>query len=471
MVTIASVMCTRVSSFLCRGGERSRKGLEEGEERSRGDSASTSWLEERIMSTGRRRRRTTCCQGTRELFRFSLLDDGVSVVTQSAGSTEKGTVHEAHVDWNEEQAQMARMGLPMSFGKQEMSKNAMHDWKLECTRAVSARPESTGFHDMNANGMSGNVHIRFDQGDTDDIVHRRRMASESPKERRRLMAIDTFDCCDSSARDQYDGGEIAAPADSYDADGGGNIDISNDEKSNEDGGGQRDGRGRVLRKYWLQRYSLFSLYDHGILMDEEGWYSATPEIIAWHHASMIVRAHGPGCIVLDAFGGVGGNAIQLALAGCHVLVTEICPQRASLIQHNARVYGVENDVEIICGDFTTCGPALVGVDVVLLSPPWGGPEYSRDTTFDVEHMGGNSHLSFGILLDIVLLRMKSSSALFWLPRHSDQEQLGVQTLKTLQPKTLHECHIELSKINGRQKAITVYTGTMGRFVSKFNDVS
>lgn len=42
---------------------------------------------------------------------------------------------------------------------------------------------------------------------------------------------------------------------------------------------------RKLWKYWQQRYSLFSRFEEGILMDEEGWYSVTPEVIAAHHAS------------------------------------------------------------------------------------------------------------------------------------------------------------------------------------------
>ncbi len=42
---------------------------------------------------------------------------------------------------------------------------------------------------------------------------------------------------------------------------------------------------RKLWKYWLQRYSLFTRFDDGILMDEEGWYSATPEVLAAHHAA------------------------------------------------------------------------------------------------------------------------------------------------------------------------------------------
>lgn len=39
-----------------------------------------------------------------------------------------------------------------------------------------------------------------------------------------------------------------------------------------------------LKKYWLQRYSLFSEFDKGVILDDESWYSVTPEIIAWHQA-------------------------------------------------------------------------------------------------------------------------------------------------------------------------------------------
>lgn len=38
-----------------------------------------------------------------------------------------------------------------------------------------------------------------------------------------------------------------------------------------------------MAKYWMQRYSLWSRYDEGVRMDEEGWFSATPEVIAMHH--------------------------------------------------------------------------------------------------------------------------------------------------------------------------------------------
>jgi hypothetical protein len=33
-------------------------------------------------------------------------------------------------------------------------------------------------------------------------------------------------------------------------------------------------------KYYDQRYRLFSRYDQGIVLDEESWFSVTPEIIS-----------------------------------------------------------------------------------------------------------------------------------------------------------------------------------------------
>lgn len=43
-------------------------------------------------------------------------------------------------------------------------------------------------------------------------------------------------------------------------------------------------------------------------MDEEGWFSVTPEAIARHQATRC-----GGGVVIDCFTGVGGNAIQFAM--------------------------------------------------------------------------------------------------------------------------------------------------------------
>ena len=240
----------------------------------------------------------------------------------------------------------------------------------------------------------------------------------------------------------------------------------------EEGEGGEGGRARGRRtvkvkkkrknpkKYWLQRYSLFSLYDKGIQIDDEGWYSVTPEVIAWHHASMIVRANGRGCVVYDVFGGVGGNAIQLALAGCHVIVTEICPDKAYMIRNNARVYGVQERVDVLIGDASEVASRLRPglIDAVLLSPPWGGPDYAKgNCLFDVQQMGGYPELGVGALLQMAFGTLGVSSAVLWLPRTSDLQQLGVEVARLGRERRVN-CHVELARINNVDKAITVYLG-------------
>ncbi|WOK92126.1 trimethylguanosine synthase isoform X2 [Canna indica] len=126
----------------------------------------------------------------------------------------------------------------------------------------------------------------------------------------------------------------------------------------------------LIVKYWRQRHSLFSRFDEGILMDEEGWYSVTPEAIAAAHAERAADH----AIVLDGFAGVGGNAIQFALRGCHVIAVEVDPRRLELAVNNAKIYGVEDKIDFIVGDFFRLAPFLKG-DIVFLSPPWGGPTY------------------------------------------------------------------------------------------------
>ena len=61
-----------------------------------------------------------------------------------------------------------------------------------------------------------------------------------------------------------------------------------------------------LKKYYKNRHLLFSKYDEGVKMDEEAWFSTTPEVIAEYVAKRIASG-----IVLDGFCGVGGNTIQV----------------------------------------------------------------------------------------------------------------------------------------------------------------
>ena len=56
-------------------------------------------------------------------------------------------------------------------------------------------------------------------------------------------------------------------------------------------------------------------------------------------------------IAVDAFGGVGGNSVQLAAKCKMTIVTDISMTRLLLAKHNAKLYGVANKLDFVCGDF------------------------------------------------------------------------------------------------------------------------
>ncbi|KAL0954180.1 hypothetical protein HGRIS_005311 [Hohenbuehelia grisea] len=138
-----------------------------------------------------------------------------------------------------------------------------------------------------------------------------------------------------------------------------------------------------LKKYFWQRNRYFSLYSSppGCLLDEEGWYSVTPELIA----DQIAERCRCGTI-LDAFCGVGGNAIAFAKTCERVIALDISPTRLALARHNAQIYGVADRIEFILADYVSFAKIYAErwpnpsaearqIDVVFLSPPWGGPSY------------------------------------------------------------------------------------------------
>ncbi|KAF1528174.1 Trimethylguanosine synthase, partial [Eudyptula minor] len=200
-----------------------------------------------------------------------------------------------------------------------------------------------------------------------------------------------------------------------------------------------------LAKYWAQRYRLFSRFDEGIKLDREGWFSVTPEKIAEHIAIRVSQSFN--CdIIVDAFCGVGGNAIQFALTSKRVIAIDIDPEKLSLARNNAEVYGVADQIEFVCGDFMVLAADLQA-DVVFLSPPWGGPDYATAEIFDIQTM---------ICPDGYPCKKITNNIVYFLPRNADIDQ--VASLAGPGGKV----EIEQNFLNNKLKTITAYFGDLIR---------
>ena len=196
-----------------------------------------------------------------------------------------------------------------------------------------------------------------------------------------------------------------------------------------------------LLKYWNQRRRLFSQFDNGIELDDEGWFSVTPEQIASHVASnlsSLLQQQNPDkqqFVVLDCFTGCGGNAIQFALQpGVTVIGCDIDRTKLRKAANNAAIYGVPKNqlilLEVNClfllefcykdGLFTLDQPLETpeaaaklmesmpppaqtetvqgyqiggidllprNIDAIFMDPPWGGMDYEvfGKHGYDLEH--------------------------------------------------------------------------------------
>ncbi|KIP07423.1 hypothetical protein PHLGIDRAFT_89511 [Phlebiopsis gigantea 11061_1 CR5-6] len=231
-----------------------------------------------------------------------------------------------------------------------------------------------------------------------------------------------------------------------------------------------------LRKYFFQRERYFSLYAQGCLLDEEGWYSVTPELIANQIAERCRCT-----TVLDAFCGVGGNTIAFARTCERVIALDTSPTRLALARHNAIIYGVEDRIEFILADYLSFARSYIAlssqqesnisssqrrIDVVFLSPPWGGPEYLSGTTKDKspESSSADQHPAFSLSSVqpihgtelFQLSRQITKNIAYFLPRNTKLDEISA----LLSPEESKDEKVEVEEewMGSKLKALTCYFG-------------
>ncbi|KAI9084550.1 hypothetical protein K1719_033538 [Acacia pycnantha] len=204
-----------------------------------------------------------------------------------------------------------------------------------------------------------------------------------------------------------------------------------------------DGVDTILVRMATTETSNPSKRRRGIQMDEEGWFSVTPEEIAIKHAERCTEHQ----VVIDAFCGVGGNAIQFARKGCHVIAIDIDPAKVAMAMNNAKVYGVEEHIDFRVGDFFKLAPSLKG-DVVFLSPPWGGPSYKDIQIFTLELLKPTDGYTLFKVAQAI-----TSNIIMFLPRNIDREQVRELSLLSSPPL---ELEVESNYVENHHKGVTLY---------------
>ena len=211
---------------------------------------------------------------------------------------------------------------------------------------------------------------------------------------------------------------------------------------------------RKMRKFYRRRYQLFNKFDSGILMDLESWYSVTPEATARHIASKCFNSmqSRSNLVVLDAFCGSGGNTIQFAKYFDRVISCDIDFIKLQCAQHNASIYNVKDKISFVMQDFFSLHKTLkdTKIDVIFLSPPWGGTSYQQYKQADMSEFPLDGFKIFLYCLN----ELKCKNIIYFLPRNSNLEQI----LYMAGPGGLVE--IEQNFLDHKQVAISAYYGLL-----------
>lgn len=216
---------------------------------------------------------------------------------------------------------------------------------------------------------------------------------------------------------------------------------------------------KKLRKFYQHRYTLFTRFDDGILLDKESWYSVTPEKVAKHIAercyASLMHKNGEkrSLLVLDAFCGAGGNVIQFAQTFDLVTACDIDMVKLEYTRHNAKIYKCEKNIELICDSYENVFNAFIESnlkpDMIFMSPPWGGVSYQHSQEIDlVNEMPIDNYKLFEHASKI------TKNIAIFLPRNSNLKQVAFMA------GLGGSVEVEQNYLDGHLVAITAYYGDL-----------
>lgn len=180
-----------------------------------------------------------------------------------------------------------------------------------------------------------------------------------------------------------------------------------------------------------------------------------------------------------------------------VIALDTSPVRLALARHNAQIYGVADRIEFILSDYISFANAYLSlpsssrevakrrVDVVFLSPPWGGPSYLSGSTTPAASLPtkklpepsscAESHPSYSLssiqpihgAALFQLSRRITRNIAFYLPRNTVLEEIGDLLESEISSATREQVdtidvdemvEVEEEWMGNKLKALTCYFG-------------
>lgn len=165
-----------------------------------------------------------------------------------------------------------------------------------------------------------------------------------------------------------------------------------------------------------------------------------------------------------------------------MIALDTSPIRLALARHNAQIYGVADRIEFILTDYISFANSYMSlpksasrkIDVVFLSPPWGGPSYlsgiEPTTPTPVHHEYSLDSIQPIPGADLFhLSRRITPNIAYYLPRNTKLEEVGKlvgaeesvgahEEASLATKREAEQIEVEEEWMGTKLKAITCYFG-------------
>jgi trimethylguanosine synthase len=191
-----------------------------------------------------------------------------------------------------------------------------------------------------------------------------------------------------------------------------------------------------------------------------------------------------------------GSSLDHSELNLPVIAIDNSPIRLALARHNAAIYGVVDRIDFVLADFVqfakvlASSPSRRSIDVVFLSPPWGGINYqtfsSSESTLGMdgslavavngsqvaskEHGAETTHLQpneYGLANLkpihgkelVAIARQITPNVAIFLPRNQNlREVADLVTLDSEDTSSQEKVEVEEEWMGSKLKALTCYLG-------------
>ena len=164
-----------------------------------------------------------------------------------------------------------------------------------------------------------------------------------------------------------------------------------------------------------------------------------------------------------------------------VIALDTSPTRLALARHNAALHGLASRIEFVLADFRTFATRLLHaisttggastpvpprkIDVVFLSPPWGGPEYLSVPEYSLARTQPEPAAEL-----FRLARLLTPNVAFYLPRNSALEDIAallpapplISDDGGDVPNGVEQVEVEEEWMGTKLKALTCYFGGLAQ---------